>query len=250
MKHPINFFAAFIIFTTVFSLSPLCLNINAQTSANKKQVQEEKQEVQKFVDSFVQSLEEIKDLDQVPKTFFVTNFKTRFAKNDELRKPENKELYAQFTDAERYEDNVVSFNFFYLTFLHKAGTGTIVTSKAEDDDSEIDNREETFFSPEAIAIMKKSKTLNSFFDPNYEFKSVGELHNLTADRRKVADAERTYLNQAHSPRRGKLLTLNLEKTSKKNRNSINITAKYVKGTTAKTYRKELVLSKSHRIRLY
>lgn len=74
MKH----LAAFIIFTTLFLLAPFCLNAYAQTS-KAKSPDKDRLEVQKVVGSFNKSFEKTKDLGQVPKNFFVADFKSHFA---------------------------------------------------------------------------------------------------------------------------------------------------------------------------
>lgn len=197
MKRAINIFTAFIIFTTIVVLLTFCQNLNAQTPNAEKQNKEklEKLEVQKFVDEFIKNFEETKDLNQVPERFFVADFKARFAKNYSWFS-DSSDLFNQLSDLERYNGNVSFVNFSYLGMLCSGGRDVNfaedLTNTSED---KIDV--EKIFPPRIIDLVRKSKTLNAIFidDSDSDIKNVAELIELFADMKKVADAERVYLNK-------------------------------------------------------
>lgn len=207
MKHRIIFFTTLIVFTMAFSLSPLCLNVNAQKSGNRKQTRE-KQEVQKFVDSFIQSLEETKDLDQVSEKFFVADFKARFGQDCNLSEIKST-ICNKLNETERYELNTTVFNFGYLGLMHAFGKVSIEDiDKADEEDVESneDNDIESvknLFPPQIIGLIKNSKILNAYllerkdeegFGIDFEIKDVEQLREFVNDSKNVVYAQRIFLN--------------------------------------------------------
>jgi len=177
-----------------FSLSPLCLNVNAQTSGNKKQTKIEKREIQKFADSFFQNLEETKDLDQVPERFFVADFKTRFAKNEELGLDVDEEIESELIDAERYQLKSLMLNFFYLGVMWNGGGEKFFLD--QDSDNDKDDSEEILPS-QVVELINKNKTLCHLFDEDdcieYKIKNADELRNSMIDLKVIVELQRKYV---------------------------------------------------------
>ena len=224
MKQTISIFTALIIFATAFSLSPFCPNANAQIPDDEKltsEEQAEKQEVQKFVDSFLQSLDETKDLDKVPEKFFVADFKTRFAQNKEFSS--NDELLLQLSAGERYEYNVLLFNFFHLGMMYFAGTSEFKDdSDGDSDKGENEDYGKKMLAPEALKIVEKSKILQFWFGEDFdlEAKNIIELQDFIKDLKKVVEAQRKYLNERSVKWKEKSIQ-NLPKVKKKIFGKIN-----------------------------
>lgn len=191
------FVHAFVVCAFLFAAAAVCTNVAAQTAKTDEQIslKAEKQEVQKFVDSFLQSFEESKDLNKVPESYFATQFKGRFSENGELKVNTSKELFAQFGDNERYEHNVSMLNFLYLGWmcaLEKHGSKLLQDSNDSDDEYF-----EKTIPPKVIDLIKKNKTLHSIYvdgEDVDEITNVIELQELVADVKKIAIAQREHLD--------------------------------------------------------
>ncbi len=111
---------AFVVAAFLAAFSAVCPNAQAKTAQTDEQIRlkAEKQEVQKFVNSFWQSFEESKDFNKIPESYFATDFKTRFSQNEDwIGENISEETFALFSDNERYEHNVSMFNFLSLTAM-------------------------------------------------------------------------------------------------------------------------------------
>jgi hypothetical protein len=203
MKRTINFFTAFIIFTTAFSLSAFCPNINAQDNSNsstkkktKRQIRKEKleeREVRRFANQFIRSLEVTYDLDKVPKRFFDNGFRKRMSEdsNWDLLSLENEDLKKQFSDDERYLSNVSFINFF-----NSLGIFVLNKFKNQEEDNELDDEIVKSLPPHIFKLLERSKWLKPIF---VEGKNEGEIvksmtpadyRSFMADLNAVSDAMR------------------------------------------------------------
>ena len=103
MKIKLKTIYAILIFTfsISFIFAPRIFAQKPSVRNEQKKEEQEKLEVQKFVDSFFQYLEDTKDLNRVPERFFAHDFRTRFAKNISWFS-ESSEFFKQLSDLERY----------------------------------------------------------------------------------------------------------------------------------------------------
>ncbi len=196
MKIKLKPFYALLIFTIFLSIL-FVPNNNAQSKPSKNEQtnqEKEKLEVQKLVNSFYQSLEETKDLNQVPKTFFVADFKTRFAKN--YRWFEYSEFFKQLSDSERYDGNVLMINFLYLGMM-STGEKNFNFGEGLDDDEEDTLPIEKMFPSQIADRIRKSKFLYFIYDEDrdLEINNIIELNEFIADIKNVSEVERTFLNE-------------------------------------------------------
>jgi hypothetical protein len=194
MKHTIKFFTAALLLAVLWSTS---LVTTAQTPKTDEQIdlKAEEREVQKFADSFMQSLDETKDLDKVPEKFFVADFKTRFAED---LFPVNKKLAAQLSETERYEHKAAFLNFIYLGIMYSIGNNEEFKDDSEDENENNDYVKETL-APEAFKIFEKSKILHRLFDnSDSEIQNLVELKMVIKDLKLLNEAQRKYLNERSS----------------------------------------------------
>ena len=196
------FIHAFIVVASLAAFSAVCPNAQAQTAKTDEQIRlkAEKQEVQKFVDSFLQSFEESKDFDEIPESYFVTDFKTRFSQNEKWRGENiSEELFAQFSESERYEHNVSVFDFLYLGMMCSLYEEKINEVGNSEDDHAEDINIEKLFPPNVVKSIKKSKVLQSMYidddENNALITNVVELQNLVVDYKNVVEAQRKYLKE-------------------------------------------------------
>jgi hypothetical protein len=167
----------------IATLSPFWVNIYAQnnsdvtTQTNKKtedqeveQTEErklEEQELRKFVDDFFVAFNETRDLKQVPDSFFISDFKSRFAKNKkwfELYKDRDSTI--QLSDEERYEYNILMANFTSLISISFIGNfnGNL--------DEYSDDAIYKLLPSQIVKKMKKSRWFRHTLDTDADFFSV------------------------------------------------------------------------------
>lgn len=185
---------------TLVSLTILffSFHIFSQNSVTKKEFEEkanqEEIKVKLFVNSFIKSLEKTKDIDKVPRQFFVIDFKHRLSNTNfiELNYGDfDYELGNKIRQKERYEYNTLWINFYYLLMMYNGATKS---------DAEIATIEEKangeLFPPEIINLFRQSKTLNSFFEnDDYQIKNVTELRATMIDLKKVVNTQRNLINK-------------------------------------------------------
>lgn len=174
----------------------------AKAAEPNKQTAEEKaeqQEVQKFVESFLQSLDETKDLDKVPAKFFVTDFKTRFAQNEEFSGGDK--FFTQLIESERYEFNVSLFNLIHLQMMYFVGNSEF---KADEDADEGEIKD--IYAPEALKILKRSAGLRDLLDVDsnevglnadldVEINNFVEFRDAFNDLKLITEVQSKYFNE-------------------------------------------------------
>ena len=185
----INNFYVILIFILFFAIL-FVPNQIAQTRQDKiEQTNEEKEklEVQKLVDSFTNALEETKDLNRIPKTFFANEFKEYFARNTDWKDASPPKLLSQLSKAETYEAKIMGLNVSYLLVMTANG---ICCENYWDAD---------FFPPEILEVIKKSKFLAEMFlntesdDDGFQIPNMQDYQVLNADTKMLVDAQRNYL---------------------------------------------------------
>lgn len=194
------FIHAFVVVASLAAFTAVCPNAQAQTAKTDEQIRlkAEKQEVQKFVDSFLQSFEESKDFNKISESYFVNNFKTRFSQKEGWRLRTSEEVFAQFSDKERYEHNASMLNFIYLGLMRNIQKYGMDFSLEHSDDSEIEEFKQSF-PPKIMKLVKQNKTLYSIYvytdDIDAEISNVVELQNLVSDVKNIVEIQREHLNQ-------------------------------------------------------
>lgn len=216
-----------IIFALIFVIGlPLsCQNVSAQTAKKKPKLvskaEMEKREVKKFVASFIQILEETKDLDQVPESFFVSDFKIRFSKSYLGLDLVESTTLNKLDETEQYELHKTNFNMAYLSLTYAFSKISIEDSElAEDEDTDLENIN-NLFPPQIITLIKNSKTLNAFAfkaeDADYfKIKDIETFREFVADLKNLIYAQRMYLNDRSAEQK-----TNYEKNMKESRKSAN-----------------------------
>lgn len=193
------------VFLTIFYQPSL-----AQTIRNKpidsSKPSPPKQNVVKFTASFISLLEETKDLNQLPKSYFVDDFTARFTKEPPIDINIESKLFKKLDETRRFEFNSAFFNLGYLSLMYAFGKVDVETrGKAsleaiEDNDIEA---VKNLFPPHIIAMLKKSKTLNSYFletedgigyNTDFEIANKETFNVFLEDSNKITDAQRTFLN--------------------------------------------------------
>ncbi|HMS38866.1 MAG TPA: hypothetical protein PKE69_01475 [Pyrinomonadaceae bacterium] len=210
----------------VIAFAAIQSNVNAQETVSEA----EKKEVKKFVDDFIKHLDKTKDLDKVPERFFVSDFKTRFAKNEYwFQFLSSSDFYAQLSDSERFEGNVLTLNFLYLLLTSGVGSNQLNFDENMDlEDGDIDFSK--IFPPNVIELIKKSKKWSVFLESddlddeennselnskNYtENGNLAEWYELAEDMKNISEAQRLYLNGKSNQWR-KRFEKNINKTRKK-----------------------------------
>lgn len=181
-------------------------DIFAQSSVTKKAFDEkanqEEIKVKLFVKSFIKSLEKTKDIGKVPNSFFVSDFRKRFAEYQDTGDIFNdlwinSKLWKNLPKSLRYEFNVLRFNFNTLpTMLVKNFDDDETTSQsysANKDEGIVVFGE--FFPPQVFKVLKQTKVLSISFDNNKEINSLSEFKLLLAEMKTVLNALRIYLNK-------------------------------------------------------
>lgn len=109
-------FMKYIIFTTlnIFTILLFCLPIYAQNTENKISEQE-KQEIEKFVDSFMQNYVQTFDLKKTAESFFIKNYRQEKFRSLFIESFDN-----SLTQDEKLQNYFTFLDFFNLVFFTKA----------------------------------------------------------------------------------------------------------------------------------
>ena len=200
----LSIIAILVLFSAAYSQTPERETTNDEGSV------EDKREIEKFADEFIEDLRLTDDISQVSERFFVGDFKTRLAKNGSLNFPvENDDLKAQFSDSDLYYNKVAFNNLFNLLAMYES------EKEAPGDSDQITAFDESLIKslpPHVIDLMRNSKWLKPFsnYGANddedsdesggeeiYEKKlaSVEDIRSLTQDLNTVSYALRAEIIQ-------------------------------------------------------
>lgn len=193
------------IFLPIFYLSASAQTVKNKTSISSK-TSPRRQNVAQFTASFISLLEETKDLNQIPKSYFVDDFTARFTKEPPIDINLEPKLFKKLDAVRRFEFNSAFFNLGYLSLMYAFGKVDVETrGKAsleaiEDNDIEA---VKNLFPPHIIAMIKKSETLNSYFlktedgigyNTDFEIKDGETFNKFLTDSNKITEAQRIFLN--------------------------------------------------------
>lgn len=204
MKSFLKSNAAVLIFAVVFSLSPFCPNIHAQTSTKKNQTfEKDKREVQKFVDSFIKILAETQDITQVPERFFAPDFGKEFCQNDSMIE---KKLAEQISRQDHLKYCNLVFNSMYLGIAYRLGKGNwdeIKKIELEAKNRGEDSENELYSPPEVLKLLKNTWMFTRFFNGEefIEIQTFEEFNTLIAEMESINAAMRAYLKKHTLPKR-------------------------------------------------
>ena len=184
----------------------LVLGISAQSTDSETDRNKEANEVTEFIHLFYKNLWETKDIRHVPKGFFVSDFKTRFARRNAFFFDPT--IANKLSEEERYEFNASTFNVFYLGLLHLV-TNPKYEKSLKDDDAENDYDEsdrefmnkflDKFFPPDIVKVVQASKHLTRFMErteheDNPTIQEVSIVGRISIELKNISFALRTYLN--------------------------------------------------------
>lgn len=199
------FSLAIAIFLPILYQTTTAQTIGKKTAASSKS-SPPKQDVIKFTASFISRLEETKDLKQIPKSYFVDDFTARFTKEPPIDINIESKFFRKLDETRRFEFNSEFFNLGYLSLMFAFGKVDVETrGKASLEAIENNDIEavKNLFPTHIIAMLKKSKTLNSYFletedgiGYNTDFK-IADKETFNAfldDSIKIADAQRDFIN--------------------------------------------------------
>ncbi|MCD9185591.1 MAG: hypothetical protein LUM44_04105 [Pyrinomonadaceae bacterium] len=189
-------------------------NIGKKT-ANSSKPLPQKQDAVKFTAAFISLLEETKDLNLIPKSYFVDDFTARFAKEPPIDINIEAKIFKKLDETRRFEFNSTFFNLGYLSLMYAFGKVEVETrGKAsletiEDNDIEA---VKNLFPPQIIAMIEKSETLNSYFlktengigyNTDFKIKDGKTFDKFLADSNKITEAQRAFLNERSSPEKAR-----------------------------------------------
>lgn len=161
--------------------------------------------VKQFADSFIETLEETKDLNKLPNSYFVSDFQKRFSKTAPLDIDIDSSVFNKLSEGERFEFNAGFFTLSYLGLMNAFGKYDYYDNTNEETDIEA---VANLFPPNIIAKIRQSKTLNSYFlqtangigyNTDFKIKNTETLRDFLADSKKITEAQRDFLN-ALSPK--------------------------------------------------
>lgn len=184
---------------TVF-LAAFYQQMPAQTVRKKPKSLPQRQDVVKFAASFIALLEETKDLDQIPKSYFVDDFTAHFAKEPPIDIDIEAKVFNKLSESERFDFNAEFFNLSYLGLMNAFGKYDYYDNTNEETDIEA---VANLFPPNIISQIRKSKTLNSYFlktengigyNTNFKIKNTETLRDFLEDSKKITEAQRDFLN--------------------------------------------------------
>lgn len=190
----------FLIATLIaISFATFSHNSHAQTAKKRPQAitpeERDKREVKKFVRSFTKSLEETKDLDQVPDKFFVSDFKTRFSQSEEWAM--NEDIFIKLSSAERYDHNSLWVNFLYLAMMWNGGSEHFVFDEEDEENESDEEGRDKFFPSPVFHLVKQNKTLCKILDidtcDDYEIKDADELISSIIEMRQIVELQQKYV---------------------------------------------------------
>jgi len=186
----------------LFVLFAICgLIFTAQTAtAQTAKKTSQNPSVKQFTASFIEKLEETKDLDKIPQSYFVSDFQTRFAKTAPLDIDIDEKVFNKLSESERFDFNAEFFTLGYLGLMNAFGKYDYFDNTNEDTDIEA---VKNLFPPHIIAQIRKSKTLNSYllkyendtgYNTEFKIKNKETFRDFLADSKKIAAAQRDFLN--------------------------------------------------------
>lgn len=187
-------------------------NIFAQKPVTKKDSGERAKQdeiaIKKFVKSFIKSLANTKDIDKVPRRFFVTDFRKRFAEYQDSGDIMNsfgidEQLFSKLSRKRRNEYLVLRFNFNILPMMLTKLSDLEDLSKKADDKETSENPLaifEVLFPPHIFEILKNTKHFSKSIDSDYKITNLADLKILISEMRTVLDSLRSYLNQNYLPK--------------------------------------------------
>jgi hypothetical protein len=185
----------FISIAAIFILSAAIIHAQVVKKQTEVVTQDEsdKCEVKKFVASAIKIFEETNDFEKIPKIFFVTDFKKRFAdENVEFGSPS--EFLKQLSENERYEHNVVRFNCDYLGLRVMFSN---VNSADESDKVSNNDFDRMRFPSSVRRLIKTTKIFPRFIrDGMYDYdepKSLQEVNILTSEIKSINSAYQKFL---------------------------------------------------------
>lgn len=190
------------IFSLLFtiSLSAFYQNIPAQNIKKKLKTLPQRQDVVKFTASFITLLEETKNLDQIPKSYFVDDFAARFSKESPIDIEIEAKIFNKLSESERFDFNADFFTLSYLGLMNAFGKYDYYDNTNEETDIEA---VANLFPPHILAQIRKSKTLNSYFlktengigyNTDFKIKDTETLRDFLEDSKKITEAQRDFLN--------------------------------------------------------
>jgi hypothetical protein len=151
-------------------------------------------DVNQFFAAFVTLLDETGDIDRMPKRFFISDFETRFAENDDWISPvsdNDAKLFEKLSSSERYKYNISVANFYYLileSYFNKKGS-----LAGYDDDTNIIQG----LPRNAMQLLKQSKWFKSTFDNQVELEkptTIAELKRCVAELEVISESIRKFLS--------------------------------------------------------
>jgi hypothetical protein len=158
----------------------------------------EESEVKKFVDSFLQEMDEKKDIKKVSEKLFVAKFKEIFAKNshwdNHISKHFRKDLVEESRFEELYRGNAEMLNFVFLQMMSISGNDLGFDSDSIDETG--DDSERAFytriFSNSVVDLMLSNNRIAEMFELNgindersKEFETLNEINNFNLDLNRV-----------------------------------------------------------------
>ncbi|MGI8467934.1 MAG: hypothetical protein ACR2N3_05725 [Pyrinomonadaceae bacterium] len=176
MKHII--FAAINVTVVLF----LCFTVYSQNSENKITPQE-KQEVEKFVNSFMQSYYQTLDLNKVPDSFFVGDYKKR-----EFHALFIKDFDKLLTNDEKFQNYFTFLDFFSLTLITKLDENNYDLKKTfnNSDNDKADNVDNLFPKKVLSLLQKYPKAKLLLYKENFsQVKNVDDYRGVMRDYRSI-----------------------------------------------------------------
>ncbi len=192
MKHQIKNLSFLSILVLLVALNIYGQKVNEFTES-KEAISEP--DVNEFFSSFVRSLDETGDIDKIPKRFFHSDFKIRFAQDDDWIhsvSESDAKLFNKLSSPERYKYNVSVANFYYLlleSYFNKQGSLV-----GFDDEKKIMRG----LPRNTLQLIKQSIWFKSTFDNQVKTAkptTLKKLESCIAELDKISDSIKTFLNK-------------------------------------------------------
>lgn len=195
----------------LFVLLSVCGLIFSGQTATAQTIKKSAQNlsVKQFTASFIETLEETKDLHKIPKSYFVSDFQKRFSKTAPLDIEIESAVFDKLSESERFDFNAEFFNLGYLALMNAFGKYDYYDNTNEETDIEA---VKNLFPPSIIAQIRQSKTLNSYFlqtengigyNTDFKIKNTETFRDFLTDSKKITEAQREFLNNLSTQEKAK-----------------------------------------------
>ncbi|MGI8555167.1 MAG: hypothetical protein ACR2LT_02270 [Pyrinomonadaceae bacterium] len=192
-------------FTIIIAVVALCFTAYSQTS-ERKITEQEKQEVEKFADSFMQSYQQTLNLTKVPESFFVSDYKKRNSYSYSIN-----DFDKMLTDDEKFQNYFTLLDLVTLIMITKLDENNYDLKKTFDNsDANKGDNEDEILSKKLRLLFQKYPKAQMFFNEDEknssQIKNIGDYRNAAQDFRSFVQEVRQSITAETKIKFSNLLT--------------------------------------------